>query len=167
MKSKGVPQSWRVEEAVVSVIVTEVALPAHLLKLQPLYSNVHVFGVCCRQGWRYMATHVGRTPGRIVSLWVLGGLVMGLSSCGGGTGGPTSQTLSGSIKGLTGSGLVLQDSANPSVAIAPGSTRFNSTISRNGPTRFRVNGPTLHGLPAEPRFESSTRPFSLRQVFWL
>ncbi len=41
------------------------------------------------------------------------------------------------------------------------------TISRNGPARFRVNGPTLHGLPAEPRFESSTRPFSLRQVFWL
>jgi hypothetical protein len=40
-------------------------------------------------------------------------------------------------------------------------------ISRNGPARFRVNGPTLHGLPAEPRFESSTRPFSLRQVFWL
>jgi DNA-binding transcriptional LysR family regulator len=39
------------------------------------------------------------------------------------------------------------------------------TISRNGPARFRVNGPTLHGLPAEPRFESSTRPFSLRQVF--
>jgi hypothetical protein len=38
-------------------------------------------------------------------------------------------------------------------------------ISRIGPTRFRVNGPTLHGLPAEPRFESSTRPFSLRQVF--
>jgi serine/threonine protein kinase len=41
------------------------------------------------------------------------------------------------------------------------------TISRNGPARFRENGPTLHGLPAEPRFESSTRPFSLRQVFWL
>ena len=41
------------------------------------------------------------------------------------------------------------------------------TISRNGPARFRVNGPTLHGLPAEPRFGSSTRPFSLRQVFWL
>jgi Plasmid pRiA4b ORF-3-like protein len=41
------------------------------------------------------------------------------------------------------------------------------TISRNGPARFRLNGPTLHGLPAEPRFESSTRPFSLRQVFWL
>jgi site-specific recombinase XerC len=41
------------------------------------------------------------------------------------------------------------------------------TISRNGPARFRMNGPTLHGLPAEPRFESSTRPFSLRQVFWL
>ncbi len=41
------------------------------------------------------------------------------------------------------------------------------TISRNGPARFRVNGPTLHGLPVEPRFESSTRPFSLRQVFWL
>jgi hypothetical protein len=40
-------------------------------------------------------------------------------------------------------------------------------ISRNGPARFRVKGPTLHGLPAEPRFESSTRPFSLRQVFWL
>jgi hypothetical protein len=33
-------------------------------------------------------------------------------------------------------------------------------ISRNGPARFRVNGPTLHGLPAEPRFESFTRPFS-------
>ena len=46
--------------------------------------------------------------------------------------------------------------------------RFCScTISRNGPARFRINGPTLHGLPAEPRFESSTRPFSLRQVFWL
>ena len=41
------------------------------------------------------------------------------------------------------------------------------TISRNGPARFRVNGPTLHGLPAEPRFGSFTRPFSLRQVFWL
>jgi hypothetical protein len=41
------------------------------------------------------------------------------------------------------------------------------TISRIGPARFRINGPTLHGLPAEPRFESSTRPFSLRQVFWL
>src|ERR1700690_2199609 len=27
------------------------------------------------------------------------------------------------------------------------------------------NGTTLHGLPAEPRFESFTRPFSLRQVF--
>ena len=40
-------------------------------------------------------------------------------------------------------------------------------ISRKGPARFRFNGPTLHGLPAEPRFESSTRPFSLRQVFWL
>src|ERR1700690_1344512 len=39
------------------------------------------------------------------------------------------------------------------------------TISRNGPARFRSNGPTLHGLPAEPRFESFTRPFSLRQVF--
>ena len=44
---------------------------------------------------------------------------------------------------------------------------FNCTISRIGPARFRINGPTLHGLPAEPRFESSTRPFSLRQVFWL
>jgi hypothetical protein len=43
----------------------------------------------------------------------------------------------------------------------------NCTISRNGPARFRVNGPTMHGLPAEPRIESSTRPFSLRQVFWL
>jgi predicted nucleic acid-binding protein len=42
---------------------------------------------------------------------------------------------------------------------------FGCTISRNGPARFRVNGPTLHGLPAEPRFGSSTRPFSLRQVF--
>jgi hypothetical protein len=41
------------------------------------------------------------------------------------------------------------------------------TISRNGPARFRVNGPTLHGLPAEPRFGSFTRPFSSRQVFWL
>jgi hypothetical protein len=41
------------------------------------------------------------------------------------------------------------------------------TISRNGPTRFRVNGPTLYGLPAEPRFGSFTRPFSLKQVFWL
>jgi putative transposase len=41
------------------------------------------------------------------------------------------------------------------------------TISRNGPARFRINGPTLHGLPAEPRFESSTRPFSLTQVFEL
>jgi addiction module HigA family antidote len=40
-------------------------------------------------------------------------------------------------------------------------------ISRNGPARFRVNGPTLDGLPAEPRFESSTRPFSLKQVFEL
>jgi MFS family permease len=40
-------------------------------------------------------------------------------------------------------------------------------ISRNGPARFRVNGPTLHGLPAEPRFESFTRPFSSRQVFGL
>ena len=40
-------------------------------------------------------------------------------------------------------------------------------ISRNGPARFRVNGPTLNGLPAEPRFESSTRPFSLKQVFGL
>jgi hypothetical protein len=37
------------------------------------------------------------------------------------------------------------------------------TISRNGPARFRVNGPTLHGLPAEPRFGSSTRPFLIRQ----
>src|ERR1022692_3019456 len=35
---------------------------------------------------------------------------------------------------------------------------FSCTISRNGPARFRVNGPTLHGLPAEPRFESFTRP---------
>jgi hypothetical protein len=42
---------------------------------------------------------------------------------------------------------------------------FRCTISRNGPARFRVNGPTLHGLPAEPRFGSFTRPFSLRQVF--
>jgi hypothetical protein len=33
------------------------------------------------------------------------------------------------------------------------------TISRNGPVRFRINGPTLHGLPAEPRFESFTRPY--------
>src|SRR5258707_794280 len=41
------------------------------------------------------------------------------------------------------------------------------TISRNGPTRFRVKGPTLHGLPAEPRLGSSTGPFSSRQVFWL
>jgi len=40
-------------------------------------------------------------------------------------------------------------------------------ISRNGPARFRVNGPTLDGLPAEPQFERSTRPFSLRQVFAL
>ncbi len=45
--------------------------------------------------------------------------------------------------------------------------RIGCTISRNGPARFRVNGPTLHGLPAEPRFGSFTRPFSLRQVFWL
>src|ERR1700722_13323249 len=55
--------------------------------------------------------------------------------------------------------------------LPPGADEFTSflkscTISRNGPARFRVNGPTLHGLPAEPRFESSTRPFSLRQVFW-
>jgi hypothetical protein len=54
-----------------------------------------------------------------------------------------------------------------SFAIAAGRLSFRSkcTISRNGPARFRINGPTLHGLPAEPRFESSTRPFSLRQVF--
>jgi transposase len=41
------------------------------------------------------------------------------------------------------------------------------TISRNGPARFRVKGPTLHGSPAEPRLGSSTGPFSSRQVFWL
>ena len=51
----------------------------------------------------------------------------------------------------------------PSIAAAA----HRCTISRNGPARFRTNGPTLHGLPAEPRFESSTRPFSLRQVFEL
>ena len=45
--------------------------------------------------------------------------------------------------------------------------RILCTISRNGPARFRVKGPTLHGLPAEPRLESSTGPFSSRQVFWL
>ena len=53
------------------------------------------------------------------------------------------------------------------LAISKGVVAKYCTISRNGPARFRVNGPTLHGLPAEPRFESSTRPFSLRQVFWL
>jgi len=46
-------------------------------------------------------------------------------------------------------------------------SKLKCTISRIGPARFRVNGPTLDGLPAEPRFESSTRPFSLRQVFEL
>jgi DNA invertase Pin-like site-specific DNA recombinase len=43
----------------------------------------------------------------------------------------------------------------------------NCTISRNGPARFRVKGPTLHGSPAEPRLGSSTGPFSSRQVSWL
>ena len=45
--------------------------------------------------------------------------------------------------------------------------RRKCTISRNGPTRFRVNGPTLHGLPAEPQARSFTRPFCAKQVFWL
>ena len=49
----------------------------------------------------------------------------------------------------------------------PAYLKPNWKISRNGPARFRVNGPTLHGLPAEPRFESFTRPFSLMQVFEL
>jgi hypothetical protein len=39
-----------------------------------------------------------------------------------------------------------------------GAIQGKCTISRNGPARFRVNGPTLHGLPAEPRFGSFTRP---------
>src|ERR1700736_677224 len=33
------------------------------------------------------------------------------------------------------------------------------TISRNGPARFRVKGPTLDESPAEPRLGSSTGPF--------
>jgi glucose dehydrogenase len=53
----------------------------------------------------------------------------------------------------------------PKMRLAWGSR--GCTISRNGPTRFRVNGPTSHGLPAEPRLGSFTRPFSLKQVFWL
>jgi len=41
------------------------------------------------------------------------------------------------------------------------------TISRNGPTRFRLIGPTLGGLPAEPQATSFTRPFYAPQVFAL
>ena len=40
----------------------------------------------------------------------------------------------------------------------------NCTISRNGPTRFRLIGPTLGGLPAEPQATSFTRPFCAPQV---
>jgi hypothetical protein len=68
-------------------------------------------------------------------------------------------------------------SSNGPLRVVPGSHRHGRLtsaqvqaacmISRNGPARFRVNGPTLHGLPAEPRFESFTRPFSSRQVFGL
>jgi glycosyltransferase involved in cell wall biosynthesis len=61
--------------------------------------------------------------------------------------------------------LVLPSHSEPWGLVVNESLSYGCTISRNGPARFRVNGPTLHGLPAEPRFESSTRPFSLRQVF--
>jgi len=37
-------------------------------------------------------------------------------------------------------------------------------ISRNGPTRFPLIGPTLDGLPAEPQATSFTRPFCAKQV---
>jgi hypothetical protein len=37
-------------------------------------------------------------------------------------------------------------------------------ISRNGPTRFPLIGPTLGGLPAEPQATSFTRPFCAKQV---
>jgi hypothetical protein len=39
------------------------------------------------------------------------------------------------------------------------------TISRNGPARFRVNGPTLHGLPAEPRLGEFYRSFFFEASF--
>ena len=44
----------------------------------------------------------------------------------------------------------------------PGISRWR--ISRNGPTRFPLIGPTLHGLPAEPQARSFTRPFCAKQV---
>ena len=37
-------------------------------------------------------------------------------------------------------------------------------ISRNGPTRFPLIGPTLRGTPAEPQARSFTRPFCAKQV---
>jgi uncharacterized protein YecE (DUF72 family) len=43
-------------------------------------------------------------------------------------------------------------------------TSLEWRISRNGPTRFPLIGPTLNGLPAEPQATSFTRPFSAKQV---
>ncbi len=40
-------------------------------------------------------------------------------------------------------------------------------ISRIGPTRFPLIGPTLHGIPAEPQATGFTRPFCAKQVSWL
>jgi hypothetical protein len=40
----------------------------------------------------------------------------------------------------------------------------NWRISRNGPTRFPLIGPTLRGTPAEPQARSFTRPFCAKQV---
>lgn len=45
--------------------------------------------------------------------------------------------------------------------------KLKCRISRNGPTRFPLIGPTLHGLPAEPQATGFTRPFCAKQVSWL
>jgi hypothetical protein len=72
---------------------------------------------------------------------------------------------------LVDSGVDFGDTVNPlPTNLNPaleGQEQTECTISRNGSARFRANEPTLHGLPAEPQLRSSTRPFSLRQVFWL
>ncbi len=51
--------------------------------------------------------------------------------------------------------------------IAVWNIEYRWRISRNGPTRFPLIGPTLDGLPAEPQARSFTRPFCAKQVSWL
>lgn len=71
-----------------------------------------------------------------------------LAACGGG-GGATSQTISGTISGLTGKGLVLQDNLGDNVAIPSGTTSFSFPTPVATGKSYSVSVLTQPGSPVQ------------------